>query len=240
MGARASTVRGIAAAAGVVLLATAAAAQNGKRHQELVPKLSGAALVAELQKGGTVVLMRHVATTPVTPDPSLEEMGDCGSQRVLSDAGRRDAEHIGQALTKLGIRVGRVLSSPYCRCLETAEIAFGRPPERSDLLTVSDRLPMQEKIERGAGVRRLLDTAPEPGRNDFLITHTGNLLYTFGLDPNPEGVAHVFRPTGVGRASYLGRLEPDEWAALAGLAEDAPPDAREPPEAPAPSDAPAP
>jgi hypothetical protein len=50
-----------------------------------------------------------------------------------------------------------------------------------------------------------------------LITHTGSLLYSFGLDAQPEGIAHVFRAAPVGPAVYLGSLTPDRWPALAGL-----------------------
>ena len=67
-------------------------------------------------------------------------------------------------------------------------------------------------------MRGLLATPPEPGTNAVLLTHTGTLLYSFGLDSRPEGIAHVFQPGPAGTSLYLGSLAPEEWARLAGTA----------------------
>jgi hypothetical protein len=48
-----------------------------------------------------------------------------------------------------------------------------------------------------------------------LITHTGTLLYSFGLDARPEGIAHVFRPGPAGTSVYLGSLLPEDWTRFA-------------------------
>ncbi len=196
---------------------------QGKRGQALKPRLSGAALAQALAEGGYVILMRHQATEPVAPDPAFFDIRDCATQRNLSEEGRQKSKAIGEAFGKLGIRVGEVLSSPYCRCVETGKLAFGKA-ENSELLSVFDRLPPLEKDERGKEIRRMLGTPPrEDGTNTVLITHTGTLLYTFGLDTRPEGVSHVFKPGPVpGISSYVGRMNPDEWTALAAAAAPAP------------------
>jgi phosphohistidine phosphatase SixA len=206
-----------AAAAGLLTLLLAAAVASGGEErggQALRPRLAGAALAAALREGGYVVLMRHTSTEPVAPDPGLFDIEDCATQRNLSEQGRREAAEIGRAFEKLGIRVGGVLTSPYCRCLETAKLAFGRA-EPSELLSAFDRLPSPKKDERGAEIRQLLATPPPAGANTVLITHTGTLLYSFGLDTTPEGIAHVFRPGPAGTAQYVARVTPDEWQALA-------------------------
>jgi phosphohistidine phosphatase SixA len=211
------------AAAGAVLLAAAgaASARDGE-GQALVPRLEGAALVEALQEGGYVILMRHMATEAVAPDPATFDLRDCSTQRNLSEEGRRDAELVHQAVEKLGIRIGEVLSSPYCRCLETARLAFGGARE-DGVLTAFDQGSALEKDERGAAIRRMLGTKPaKAGTNTVLITHTGTLLYTFGLDTTPEGIAHVFRPGPAGIALYVGKLTPDEWSRAAGLAASPP------------------
>ncbi len=192
-------------------------AAEKRRGQALRPRLEGAALIEALQKGGYVILMRHMATEAVAPDPALFDIRDCDTQRNLSELGRRQAEIVKEAATKLGIRAGEVLSSPYCRCLETGRLAFGRA-EEAEILAVFDRLPPLEKDERGAALRKMLGRKPaEVGTNTVLITHTGSLLYTFGLDTKPEGVAHVFEPGPAGIALYVGKLDPDNWAKAAGL-----------------------
>jgi len=197
------------------LLAQPAAA--AEKHQELVPQLQGAALVDAVKKGGTVILLRHASTENKSDETIKFRLEDCSTQRNLSEQGKREAGEIGDAFKKLGIRVQAVYASPYCRTLETGRLAFGKATP-TEALSVSDGLAMDGKLDRAAEIRKLLDTAPPPGTNVVLITHTGNLLYAFGLDTRPEGIAHVFQPTGTGRANYLGRMNPDEWARFAGSA----------------------
>ena len=200
----------VAAIAAAVHLVPAARAADPAAQQALVPKLEGAALVEALRAGGLTILMRHVSTDAVTPDPEALDVADCATQRNLSERGREQAAEIHAAVAKLGIRISRVLSSPFCRCLETARLAFGEV-EVSEILSVGDELSFAEKHDRGLAVRKLLATAPEPGTDVVLITHTGTLLYSFGLETRPEGVAHVFRPGPAGTSVYLGSLAPEDW-----------------------------
>jgi len=202
----------------LLALTTAAAAADPEQTQELVPRLSGPQLIEALVKGGNVLLIRHAETVPDTPDPNYMSIDDCTTQRNLSDNGRRQAKRIGASFRKLGIQVGVVLSSPYCRCLETGELAFGKA-ETSELLRIGDEPAGAGRDDPGIAIRKLLDTPPEPGKNNVLIAHSVTLLYAFGLTAKPEGVAHVFRPSGLGlgRPDYLGMLTPEEWPALAGL-----------------------
>jgi phosphohistidine phosphatase SixA len=208
-----------------LLCAPGLASAQAVSRQELVPRLAGAELVAALARGGNVILVRHMSTERNPDKLAGVDLADCGTQRNLSEEGRRQAADLGLAFQKLGIPVGDVLVSPYCRCVETGTLAFGKG-EPNAVLSIWDELTLEEKTERGVEIRRLLDTPPKPGTNTVLITHTGNLLWSFGLDSRPEGLTHVFQPTGLslGRASYLGKLTPDEWRALARLdAEPAPP-----------------
>jgi phosphohistidine phosphatase SixA len=192
--------------------------------QQLVPRLAAMPLMDALRGGGYTLLVRHASTGEFMPDPAVFDPDDCTTQRNLSDAGRRQAERIGQSFAKLGIRVDRVLSSPYCRCMDTGTLAFGgEAVETSDVLLVGDSRPGTGREDPGIAVRELLDTAPEPGKNTVLIAHSVTLLYTFGLTSNPEGIAHVFRPTGLGlaRPEYVGMVKPEEWPVYAGLDSDA-------------------
>jgi phosphohistidine phosphatase SixA len=196
-------------------------AKDAGGGQALRPTLEGQALVVALKQGGHVILLRHPATEPRTPDPDLFDLSDCSTQRPLSEKGRSQAVLMGKAFQKLEIPVGQVLASPYCRCQETGKLAFGRVT-RSEILSVADGLSVQEKSEWGGVVRKMLATPPEPGANTVLITHTGSLLYSFGLSSRPEGVAHVFRPDESGTAIYVGMMIPEQWPALAGIATETP------------------
>jgi phosphohistidine phosphatase SixA len=212
--------RFVAAAAGtavaIALLPAPALAADPAARQALTPRLEGPALIDALQKGGLTILMRHMSTEPVAPNPESFDVEDCTTQRNLSEAGREQARRIAAAIAKLGIRISLVAASPYCRCLETARLAFGRV-EVSEILSVGDDLSFEEKHQRGRAVRELLAKNPEPGTNAVLITHTGTLLYSFGLDSRPEGIAHVFQPGPAGTSVYLGSLVPEDWPRLAAL-----------------------
>ena len=209
--------RVLAAAAAFAIAGWIAPAALGAdpARQALVPRLRDQGLVDALRKGGLTILMRHASTEPVAPDPESFDIADCKTQRNLSERGREEARAIAAALPKLGIRISKVSSSPYCRCLETARLAFGKV-EVSEVLSVGDDLSFQERHERAGAVRRMLATPPEAGTNAVLLTHTGTLLYSFGLDSRPEGIAHVFQPGPAGTSLYLGSLVPADWPRLAG------------------------
>jgi phosphohistidine phosphatase SixA len=85
-----------------------------------------------LKAGGHVILMRHAQTVPGTADPPGFKLGDCATQRNLSNAGRADSSRIGEELRRAGITIGRVLSSPWCRCLDTARLMLPDAPVEED------------------------------------------------------------------------------------------------------------
>lgn len=81
---------------------------------------------ARLREGGNVVLMRHARTDPGVGDPPNFRVGDCSTQRNLSAEGREQSRRTGAAFAREGIRFDEVRSSAWCRCVDTAQLAFGR------------------------------------------------------------------------------------------------------------------
>jgi len=79
-----------------------------------------------LSAGGGAVLLRHAATVAGIGDPPGFRLDDCATQRNLSDAGRAQARRIGAEFTRRGVQVDEVMSSRWCRCLDTARLAFPR------------------------------------------------------------------------------------------------------------------
>ena len=78
---------------------------------------------AALAKGGHVVLIRHGNAPPgYGGDPPGFRIDDCSTQRNLDEDGRQEARALGDAFRKHGVRVDRTVSSPWCRCLETARL----------------------------------------------------------------------------------------------------------------------
>ena len=76
-----------------------------------------------LRQGGVVAVFRH-ALAPGTFDPPGFRLGDCGTQRNLSDEGRAQAQRIGEWFKERQLHPDKVLSSPWCRCVDTATLAF--------------------------------------------------------------------------------------------------------------------
>ena len=80
-------------------------------------------LINELQKGGKLIFIRH-AYAPGGGDPDNFDINECATQRNLSDAGRVQSQKIGNFFEENKIPMGIVYSSEWCRCKETASIAF--------------------------------------------------------------------------------------------------------------------
>ena len=80
-------------------------------------------LINELQKGGKLIFIRH-AYAPGGGDPDNFDINDCTTQRNLSDSGRVQSQKIGNFFKENKILIGKVYSSEWCRCKETAYIAF--------------------------------------------------------------------------------------------------------------------
>src|ERR1700704_6412757 len=81
-----------------------------------------AAIWAALRSGGHVALVRHAGTGGGSGDPPGFKLEDCATQRSLTDKGRAQARALGERFRAEGVAVGKVLSSQWCRCRETAAL----------------------------------------------------------------------------------------------------------------------
>jgi virginiamycin B lyase len=174
---------------------------------------AGPDLTRTLRSGGVVVVFRHAATDFSKPDQNPVAVADCATQRNLSARGRADSRAIGRGVRRLGLRIGKVLSSPYCRTLETARLAFGRATVHQALFNtiVAEHDARWRKQIRDA--RRLLGTRPAAGTLTVLVTHGIVVQETTGQSLE-EGEAIVFRPLGQSRFRVVGRVMPREWGTL--------------------------
>ena len=80
-------------------------------------------LLNQLEDGGKLIFIRH-AYAPGNGDPNNFNLNDCSTQRNLNKEGREQALQIGKFFKKNNIEIEKVLSSEWCRCKETAKIAF--------------------------------------------------------------------------------------------------------------------
>ena len=80
-------------------------------------------LIKEFQQGGKLIFIRH-AYAPGSGDPKNFNLNDCSTQRNLNDSVREQAKNIGNFFSKYNFRINRIFSSEWCRCKETASLAF--------------------------------------------------------------------------------------------------------------------
>jgi phosphohistidine phosphatase SixA len=179
-----------------LMLAAAPAAQAGE-----------AAAWAALKAGGHVALMRH-AEAPGIGDPDGFRLRDCATQRNLDARGRDEARAAGDRLRAERVAIGRVLSSPWCRCRETAELmrtgspvdvtpvfgsAFGDGGGRSGQLVPLDEA---RRVMRGWG-----------GPGTLLVVTHGATIRALLDGPNPATAeAVVVKPSAGGSLVEVGRL----------------------------------
>tara|TARA_X000001036_G_scaffold268639_1_gene249337 strand:- start:954 stop:1490 length:537 start_codon:yes stop_codon:yes gene_type:complete len=80
-------------------------------------------LVNLLQDGNKIIFIRH-AYAPGTGDPKNFKINDCSTQRNLNNEGIIQSKKIGDFFLKNRIKIDKVLSSEWCRCKDTAKLAF--------------------------------------------------------------------------------------------------------------------
>lgn len=185
--------------AGITFLPLSAIAQESAMDAQ---KLAGL-----LRNGGYVILIRHAAGDASQKDADKVLFTDCGTQRNLSRQGRIDSRGIGQGIDMAQIPVGRVLSSPFCRTMDTGRLAFARADSTEALKSISGT--EEDKLKAKTALTALLSAVPASRSNTVLITHSTNIQATLGFVP-AEGEAVVFRPAGNGY-SQLGRIRAQQW-----------------------------
>lgn len=201
---------GIACIAGLINPPALAAAPDKP------PTLTAAQLqswLPKLRQGGYVFYFRHAATDMFQLDDH-PTVGDCTTQRNLSDEGREQARTIGKAFQKQKIPVGVVLSSPFCRCVETAQLAFGKVSV-DDSLFFATRLSAAERQANAARLRKTMAKIPLAGDNNIVVAHNANLMEAFDIWPDEEGGAFIYKPDGRDAGRALAHIPVGLWPTLA-------------------------
>jgi phosphohistidine phosphatase SixA len=163
-----------------------------------------AAAWAALQAGGKIVFIRHAATDPGIGDPPGFLLADCRTQRNLSARGRADAGRLGAAFRARAVPVHAVLSSRWCRCLDTAKIAFGK----ADAAPMLDSTFGQADPGREPKERAVFDVAGRhaaPG-NLVMVSHAQNIQELTGVSPS-AGEVVVATIDGPNRFKVVARLQ---------------------------------
>jgi len=186
--------------------AQAPAPRSSLPQRELAPQQ----LLAELRQGGYVLYFRHAATDFSQNDEKMKRYEDCADQRNLVDKGRADARAAGAAIRELKVPIGRVLASPFCRTVETAQLLFGRAEKMTE---VRGGPAVPAGSDRYAELRKILSTPVGTGANLVVVSH-GNPFYSVAGAPYlAEGEAAVIKPLGQD-FRIVARIRVDGWEAL--------------------------
>lgn len=157
-----------------------------------------------LQQNGSVALIRHGRTTGGAGDPPGFVLEDCATQRNLTDEGRAQMRKLGEEVRARGVNAATVLSSRWCRCLETARLIFGKAepwPQLDNLFGNSGRVQAQT-----AELRKRIRAWTGPGVL-VLVTHGANILPLTGIQP-AEGEMVIVLPDAKDDLRVVGRIVP--------------------------------
>jgi phosphohistidine phosphatase SixA len=134
-----------------------------------------------LRVDACVVMLRHAQTDPGVGDPPGFDLAQCRTQRNLNEPGRAQARRIGEWFKANGLQPRAVQSSAWCRCKDTADLAFGRHtvlPALSSTFGSSTAQPGQTQA-----LRALL-AAVRTGQFDVWVTHQVNITAFTGEHPS--------------------------------------------------------
>ncbi len=161
---------------------------------------SAAAAWRALAGDGAVALVRHAKAPGPSPDPPGARLEDCATQRNLSPEGRAQAARLGALWREKRVKAGKVLSSPWCRCIDTARLmGLGEPAIDHALYNLLANPP-----DRGAKIAQLQDMLrgwQGPGTL-VLVTHGITMRAAVGIDPGEGGIVVVV-PNPAARPGYL-------------------------------------
>ncbi len=137
-------------------------------------------LADKLQRADYALLMRH-ALAPGTGDPAGYRLDDCASQRNLSDEGRQQAVRTGQWLRQQGVSRAQVLTSPWCRCKDTAlRLGFGDALLEPALASFFDEPQRADEFTRRLQQRLAQASTNKGDKALVLVTHHVNILAYVG------------------------------------------------------------
>ena len=126
-------------------------------------------IVEILKKGGNIIFIRH-AIAPGNGDPQNFDISNCSTQRNLSKEGELQALKIGKFFKKNDIKLTKVLSSEWCRCKDTAKIAFGNYETKNFLNSFYDERFSENKDKQILDFQKFIRNWNKTG-NLVLVTH---------------------------------------------------------------------
>jgi phosphohistidine phosphatase SixA len=180
--------------------------------------LTGTSLVQHLRLGGYVLLMRHAHSPVELPDKGIADSDNHNLERQLDETGRSTARAMGEAIKKLHIPIGAVLSSPTYRALETVRYAaLGSAKTYAELGDGGQSMSVGAVAGQTGWLQKMVAERPKPGANTIIMTHMPNIQTAFRQDAADltDGEALVFHPDGHGGAQVVAKIKIEDWPSLA-------------------------
>ena len=134
-----------------------------------IKSYSNETILTALEDGKKIVFIRH-AIAPGNGDPDEFDINDCSSQRNLSEKGRNQSKKIGDFFRINKIKIDTVLSSEWCRCKDTAKLAFGNFKTFSALNSFYETRFANNKSEQIKELRNFIKNW-EDDSNLIIVTH---------------------------------------------------------------------
>src|SRR5215475_2977078 len=146
-----------------------------------------------LKHGGKVILLRH---THVNIREGIGRLspGNCAEEVNLSSRGVEQAKRLGEAFRAQGVAIGEVLTSPYCRCIDTGRLAFGRATPVQYLRPPGTVSEDEVKLNQERVVQEILKHR-DPS-NLVIVTHDLNIADVVLEDTVAMGEFFVLQPKG--------------------------------------------
>jgi phosphohistidine phosphatase SixA len=160
-----------------------------------------------LRADGYVALIRHASAPGPAGDPADYKLDDCATQRNLSEQGRAEARALGEHFRMQQVKVGKIISSEWCRCLHTAELMNIGPVEIAP--TFNNAFVLNATRDAlTAGALATIGAWRGPGTL-VVVTHGQNIMAMLGIHPR-EGEIIVVAPdpTSEKKMKLIGRMGP--------------------------------
>ncbi|MBE0508749.1 MAG: histidine phosphatase family protein [Marinospirillum sp.] len=182
---------------------------------ELQEKALTPELLEQVRQGGYVLYIRHGKTDSSIPDQVPVDLDNCASQRPLTEAGYQQMVSVGENIRALGLPVGEIFVSPFCRTRASADAAFGENTwQLENLLMYTAAMTRAEKDPVVARTRALVSLPVlTPGKNRVLLAHGPNLAEIMSYFP-PEGTLVIIKPMGDAGFEYQASIRPENWVDL--------------------------
>ena len=179
--------------------------------------LSGKNLLAALHGGGYVILMRHTSSPHTPPDPAQANADNLQHERQLDEIGQSSAREMGDALQRLQIPIGQVLSNPTYRALETIKFAqLGPATTYAELGDSGQSMAVDKSGARAAWLKAKTAVPPMLGKNTIIVTHFPIISEVYPQEAKglADGEALILHPDGRGGVTIVARVKIEEWPHL--------------------------